>query len=63
MSHLYNFLSPKEIAHKLGLHVCTVQNWLRAGKLRGVRLVGSWRVNPEDLSKFIERQYNDYKGE
>ena len=45
---------PSEVAAILRLNRYTVMDWLRAGKLRGVK-VGSklWRVKESDLEDFI----------
>lgn len=47
-------LTPEEAAALLKVKVSTVKEWLRRGKLRGVRLAGKvWRVRPADLDAFV----------
>lgn len=48
-------LTPEEAARRLSVKPRSVRQWLRDGKLRGVRLAGAiWRVRPADLQAFIE---------
>ena len=51
------YLSVDQIASDLKVHRNTVENWLRTGKLRGVKLGGDklWRVSRESLDKFLEK--------
>ena len=46
-----------EVAHILDVHEETVRVWLRAGKLRGVRLGGDklgWRVPAREIARLID---------
>ncbi|HPT36523.1 MAG TPA: helix-turn-helix domain-containing protein [Bacillota bacterium] len=54
-----NFLTPREVAERLGVTSVTVCSWLRKGLLRGCR-VGKklWRIDPDDLSEFVARGWN-----
>jgi len=47
-------LSVKEVAETLGVTVDTVQRWLAAGKLKGIKLGRLWRVRSADLEKFLK---------
>ena len=50
------FLTVVEIADQLQVLPMTVREWLRKGKLKGVRLPGGdWRVPPEDLEAMLEK--------
>jgi len=40
MVHRQEYLSPKEFAALMRVHVKTVLRWVRTGKLDGVRTVG-----------------------
>jgi len=54
-----NFLTPGDVAERLGVASATVRSWLRKGLLRGCR-VGQkcWRIDPDDLSEFVARGWN-----
>lgn len=47
-------LTPVQTAEILNLSVRTVKEWLREGKLKGVKIGkrGDWRVREEDLEAF-----------
>jgi excisionase family DNA binding protein len=48
-------LTPEEVAERLSISVYTVKDWLRAGKIRGVKVSPRlWRVRESDLQAFIE---------
>jgi len=46
-------LMPDQVAERLHLSPLTVVDWLRQGKLRGVKLSKHWRVREADLQAFI----------
>lgn len=47
------FLTPEQVAEKLQVTTRSVYNWLRSGKLKGLRAGGSWRVTEDDLMAFL----------
>src|SRR5687768_7159963 len=47
MSELY---SAEQVAERLGLHVKTVRNYVREGKLKAVRIGKQYRIASEDLA-------------
>jgi excisionase family DNA binding protein len=47
------YYSTREIADVLKVHEATVRRWLEAGRLRGVRLPGGWRVTQRELDRFL----------
>jgi excisionase family DNA binding protein len=47
MSELY---SVEQVAEQLGLHVKTVRNYVREGKLKAVRIGKQYRITSEDLA-------------
>jgi excisionase family DNA binding protein len=47
-------LTPEEVADRLAIKPRTVIDWLRTGRLKGVKLGKVWRVTEEDLSAFVE---------
>jgi excisionase family DNA binding protein len=49
-----NFLTPEQVAEILQIHVLTVYNYIRRGKLSAIRLGRSYRILPDDLKHLIE---------
>jgi excisionase family DNA binding protein len=47
-------LTPEQVAEILQIHVLTVYNYIRQGKLDVVRLGRSYRIIQEDLDSFIK---------
>jgi excisionase family DNA binding protein len=44
----------REVAERLGLSTWTVMEWLKAGRLKGVKIGKAWRVKESDLEAFLE---------
>jgi len=53
------FLTVGQVAEMLQIKVQTVYKYLRAGKIPGVRVGSIWRVNEEDLLKFLKSKKQD----
>ena len=51
------YLSVKDIAKKFGVTDEWIRDLIQAGKIRATK-IGSWRVKPEDLEKFIKSRRN-----
>jgi excisionase family DNA binding protein len=49
------FYSVEQVAERLGLHVRTVRNYVREGKLTAVRIGKQYRIAREDLEAFTGR--------
>ena len=47
-------LSPEQVAEILGVSQKMVRDWLRAGRIKGVKLGRIWRVRESDLEAFIK---------
>ena len=43
----------KEVADKLGMHYNTIYNYVRAGELKAVKFKKVYRIEEEELEKFI----------
>ena len=54
MNNIRSLLTPEQVADILQIHVLTVYNYIRQGKLGAVRLGRSYRIVPEDLEHWIE---------
>ncbi len=48
-------LTPPQVAERLQVTERTVYQWLRDGRLVGLKLGRLWRIRPEDLEAFLER--------
>jgi excisionase family DNA binding protein len=49
-------LTVEQVAAKLQTTPTTIRRWLRAGKLRGVRLGGTrlgWRIRQSEIDRFM----------
>src|SRR5664279_1902899 len=53
---LEKLYTPDEVAEYLTLSPLTIKNYLRTGKLQGVRIGGHWRVKESALEAFISEQ-------
>ena len=60
MNRLSSFFTVREVADRLGVTKSAIYNWLDRGLIRGVRLVGTWRIDPDDLDTFIKTSWNDF---
>lgn len=49
------FYSLQEVADLLGLHINTVRNHIKAGRLHGRRIGRQWRFSEEDLQNYISQ--------
>ncbi len=54
-------LTVADIAEILNVHVVTVRRWVRSGELKATRIRG-YRVNPMDLSEFLESRKTGLDG-
>jgi len=49
-----NLLTPEQVAGVLQVHVLTIYNYIRRGRLDAIRLGRSYRIIPKDLTRFIK---------
>ena len=47
-------LTPEDAAKALLLKPETIREWLRSGKLKGVKMGRLWRVRESDLETFVQ---------
>lgn len=52
------FYTIPEVAEQLKLNERTIQRWLVAGKLKGIKLERHWRIRKEDFDAFIAAHEN-----
>jgi excisionase family DNA binding protein len=48
-------LTPEQVAERLHISRLTIGNWLRSGKLKGVKVGRLWRVRERDLEAFLKQ--------
>ena len=53
-------LTPAQVAHRLQVTEHTVYDWLRKGRLRGVKVGRLWRVSNDDLDAFLWSERSDF---
>ena len=53
MDKLYK---PTEVAEKLGVSIHTVNKWLQAGKIKGIKVGNLWRITETDLEAFVKTE-------
>jgi len=56
---LSELLTAQEVSDILKVKLTTVRKWIRQGKIQGVKLGKSWRVEQEDLQQFIQSRKGD----
>lgn len=47
-------LSLKEVAERLGMHYNTIYNYVRSGELKAIKFKKVYRVEEQELEKFIK---------
>lgn len=50
------FMKPEEAAERLSVSAKSIRQWLREGKLKGVRAGKLWRITDEALDIFVNGQ-------
>jgi excisionase family DNA binding protein len=55
---MQQYLTSEQVADKLNVPHRTIMRWLREGYMPGHKLGKEWRINPEELEKFIEMRRN-----
>lgn len=50
-----NFLTVEQVAEILQIHWQTVLNYIKSGKLKAVKLGKGYRIQKEELDKFIKK--------
>src|SRR5687768_16590700 len=46
--------TPEEVANTLRVTRRTVYEWLKVGRLQGIRVGRGWRIRPEDIEAFTQ---------
>jgi putative resolvase len=58
MSDKIRFYTVKEVCEVLKIKPLTVYRWLKAGKLKAVKIGKSYRVEQSEFEKFISKKSN-----
>ena len=45
------YLTPREVAVIYQVKVATIREWLKAGKIKGFRIGGVWRIPSSEIVK------------
>lgn len=53
-SRMDDIMTPVEVARRLKVKKRTVLEWLRQGKLKGLKLGRLWRIRTRDLDQFLQ---------
>jgi excisionase family DNA binding protein len=53
------FLTVEETAERLKVHPESVRDWLRTGKLRGLKAGRQWRITESALDAFLHSDTKD----
>jgi len=48
-----------QVCQMLNITYPTVLNYIRTGKLKGIKMGGQWRIRHQDLKRFIEEGNED----
>jgi len=48
-------LSPEDVAKQLNIATATVREYLREGRIKGMKVGKLWRVRESDLQRHIEK--------
>ncbi len=54
MADIGQYLTVQDVADRLGVSVFTIRRYIRAGKLRAVRLEAAYRISREDIGEFLK---------
>jgi excisionase family DNA binding protein len=47
-------LTIAEVSHLLAIHPVTLRDWVRGGRIPGVRIGSVWRFDPTEIAGWLE---------
>jgi len=53
--------SIKEVAEILGISTTSVNNYVKAGKLRATKIASSWHIKETDIKAYLDKNSNTDK--
>ncbi len=51
----YDFYTPRQLAQRLQVREQAITKWLRAGKIKGIRVGYDWRISSEEYER-VQRE-------
>jgi excisionase family DNA binding protein len=63
MGEREKLLTPDDVAVLLGKSRLTIVRWCARGVLKGIKVGKTWRIKPEDLDAFLDREAPRPQGE
>lgn len=48
-----------EVAKDLNVSYWTVRRWIKEGRLKSIKIGGSWRIEDEEYKNFLDRGRNE----
>lgn len=54
---MQRLLTPDQVAKTLQVHHLTILKWIKAGKLKAIKLGRVYRIKQEDLEEFTQKNY------
>lgn len=57
-----DFMTPQEVADRLKVHVATIYEYLRMGKIKAVKLGNRYRISESNLQVFIHENETTQDG-
>lgn len=56
-------LTRQQVCERLNIGLTTLHKLTRSGEVRGAKIAGGWRFDPEDIEAFIEQRKAAARGE
>ena len=53
------FLTPKEVADIFGVRTYAVREWLKTGKIKGVKIESQWRIQKSVVQAYAQKKYGE----
>lgn len=48
------YYTPEQVADNLQVHLKTIYNWIREGRLKAVKIGHFWRISEAELKRILE---------
>lgn len=52
---MQKFITTKDVAKIMGVHIRTVENWIRAGDLKAYKPKTRYVIHKDDLNEFLKK--------
>lgn len=47
------YYTPEEVANNLKVHLKTIYNWIKAGRLQAIKVGHFWRISESELNRLL----------